>query len=31
MRYGREIGRELQTGIGRGEPPRIFLVWENSD
>lgn len=31
LRYGREIGRELQSGIGRGEPPRIFLLWENSD
>jgi len=31
MRYGRDLGRELQAGLGRGEPLRIFLLWENSD
>jgi hypothetical protein len=30
-RYHRELERELQDLVGRGERPRIFLLWENSD
>ncbi len=30
-RYGRELARELEDLVGRGERPRIFLLWENSD
>lgn len=30
-RYDRELARELEELVGRGERPRIFLLWENSD